>query len=122
MTNPQSLSDRVEAATGPDRELDALIWLAVTPGATRNELRYTHKATGKDCVIDETRDASCRLIIVPAYTASMDAVRTLIPPGSHWRVENHPEYGISAIVDDIQGFVECPIRALLSASLRARGL
>ena len=73
------LAERVEQLSGPDREVDALIWLEVTPGATRKETRFIHKASGKEQIIDETRDASRRLIIVPHYTASLDAAMTLVP-------------------------------------------
>lgn len=69
--------ERLEKASGPDRELDAEIWLATTPGATRRKRTYTHQATGTPCEIDETRDASHRLIIVPPYTSSIDAALTL---------------------------------------------
>lgn len=72
-----SLAERIEAASGPDRELDAAIWLAVTPGATRRKTKYLHEASGQECEIDETRDASHRLIIVPSYCASLDAAMSL---------------------------------------------
>ena len=73
-----ALASRVEAATGADRELDAQVWLACVPGTTRNELCYIHKASSRECVIDETRDANRRLIIVPYYTASLDAAMSLV--------------------------------------------
>ncbi len=73
-----ALAARCEAATGPDRELDAAIWLASVIGATREQWDYTHEASGRLCHMDETRDASRRLIIVPAYTASLDAAMTLV--------------------------------------------
>jgi hypothetical protein len=75
------LAARCEAAEGPDRELDASIWLATTEGATRERWDYTHKATGKLCHMDETRDASRHLITVPYYTASIDAAMTLAVKG-----------------------------------------
>jgi hypothetical protein len=78
------LAARCEAAEGPDRELDASIWLATTEGATRERWDYTHKATGKLCHMDETRDASRHLITVPAYTASLDAAMTLVPEHCCW--------------------------------------
>lgn len=79
MSDLSSLIERVEAATGGDRELDAGIWLACTPGATRDKWSYTHKATGRECTVDETRDATDRLIIVPSYTTSIDAARSIEP-------------------------------------------
>ncbi|MDB5620552.1 hypothetical protein [Tardiphaga sp.] len=76
-----------EAVSHGDRELDADIWLAVTPGATRNKTGYTHAASGKWCDIDETRDATGRLIVVPHYTSSLEAAATLIPDDFDWVLE-----------------------------------
>ena len=78
----KDLIERLEKATGPDRELDAAIWLATTPGATRRQWSYTHTATGMDCDVDETRDSAGALITVPEYTASLDAALTLMPRGA----------------------------------------
>lgn len=85
MPDLSDLISRVEKASGPDRDLEAEIWLACTPGATRNKWSYVHKATGRECTVDETRDATDRLIIVPSFTASLDAVLTLLPDGFWWR-------------------------------------
>ena len=73
----EALALRCEQATGPDRELDAAIWLLCVPGATRMQWSYVHIATERTCEIDETRDATGRLIIVPAYSASLDAARQI---------------------------------------------
>jgi hypothetical protein len=73
----EALAQRCEQATGPDRELDAAIWLLCVPGATRMQWSYVHIATERTCEIDETRDATGRLIIVPAYSASLDAARQI---------------------------------------------
>ncbi|MBN9028910.1 MAG: hypothetical protein BGO05_10150 [Rhizobiales bacterium 63-7] len=70
--------ERLEKAMGPDREVDAQIWLATTPGTTRNWLEV--KSTTNQWppyIIDETRDADGRLIIVPAVTTSVDAAIAL---------------------------------------------
>lgn len=70
--------ERLQNATGPDREIDAQIWLATTPGATRNSLEVkSSKNLWPPYTIDETRDAGGRLIIVPAVTASVDAAIAL---------------------------------------------
>ena len=77
-----ALAGRVERLTGPDREVDAEIWLAVTPGATRRKTSYVHAATQRTCELDETRvlqpDGRRELVIVPNYTASLDAALTLV--------------------------------------------
>lgn len=75
------LAERCERATGPDRELDALIWMEVTPSATRRETVVPPTSARKGWTIDETRDGSGRLIVVPAYSASLDAAMTLVPEG-----------------------------------------
>ena len=74
----QTLLERVKAAGGPDRELDAELWVALEPGATRKQWSYIHEASGRECHVDETRDATRRLIIVPSFTASIDAALALV--------------------------------------------
>jgi len=87
MTPPMSpeevaaLADRVEAAKGPDRELDSLIWLYVTPGATREAIVIPATENRRGWTIDETREASGRLIVVPRFTGSLDAAMALVPEG-----------------------------------------
>lgn len=67
-----------EAADGPESEIDTAIWLAFTPGSSRKQWSYVHNATGRECHVDETRDATGRLIIVPEFTASIDAALALV--------------------------------------------
>lgn len=87
MTAPSDLTAllaRVEAATGSDRELDADLWLQLTPGATREATPVNHPKGAY--VIDETRQNG-RLIIVHSFTASLDASLALVErvlPG--WKV------------------------------------
>lgn len=72
------LLERVEAASGPDRELDANLWQQFTPGATRRQSTVkSAKGLWADYTIDETREASGLLIVVPTYTASIDATSAL---------------------------------------------
>lgn len=129
MPDLSDLISRVEKASGPDRDLEAEIWLACTPGATRNKWSYVHKATGRECTVDETRDATDRLIIVPFYTSSLDAVLTLLPEGWWWsagvcRRENHASVGseIGTVEGELifETFGATAPLALLSAILRAR--
>lgn len=123
------LADRVEKLTGPDRDLEAEIWLACTPGATRDKWSYIHKATGRECTVDETRDATDRLIIVPSFTASIEAALTLLPEGWWWsavvcRRENHASVGseIGTVEGELifETFGATAPLALLAAILRAR--
>jgi len=126
MSDLSSLIERIEAATGGDRELDAEIWLTCTPGATRDKWSYVHKATGRECTVDETRDATDRLIIVPSYTTSIDAALTLLPEGLEFEFTNL--YGGAAVGMGLNTESPCYARredgsiplALLAAILRAR--
>jgi hypothetical protein len=82
MTN---LIERLEASEGADRELDKQIWQLLVPGVTRRTSHVAHHSKPYD--IDETRDASGRLIIVPSYTTSIDAALALVEavlPGYDW--------------------------------------
>ena len=129
MTDLLVLADRVEKLTGPDRDLEAEIWLACTPGATRNKWSYVHKATGRECTVDETRDATGRFITVPSFTASIEAALTLLPEGWWWsagvcRRENHASVGseIGTVEGELifETFGATAPLALLAAILRAR--
>ena len=126
MTSLTSLIERIEVATEGSRELDGDIWLACTPGATRDKWSYIHKATGRECTVDETRDATDRLIIVPSFTTSIDAVLTLLPKGMEFELTNL--YGVPAVGMGLNTGSPCYARredgnitlALLAAILRAR--
>ncbi len=72
-----NLLSRLQGLSAPDREVDALIWLQLTPGATRKQWSYIHTATQRECHVDETRNADGRLTIVPELTASLDAAVAL---------------------------------------------
>lgn len=70
---------RLEDATGPDRGLDAIIWLETTEGATRVKTPVKSSTDAwPPYVIDETRDPAGRLITVQTYTASIDAAIALV--------------------------------------------
>lgn len=120
---------RVEAATGPDRELDAALWLDFTPGATRRASTVkSSKGLWPDYTIDETREAGGALIVVPAYTASLDAALALVErvlPGWVWSVGNLASGGGQAYLMRAQsaaligGKASTPALALLAAMLKA---
>ena len=126
MPNP-TLLERVEAASGPDRELDAVLWLAFTPGATRRTLHVPHWQRPYD--IDETRDEKGRLIIVPSYTSSLDAALALVErvlPGWLWMVASaDPPNRLPARVElwtgdeEVRASAATPALALLAALLKA---
>lgn len=74
------LADRCEREQ-PSRELDRAIWLAVVPGATHKTTHVPHPK-GAYTIEEERQDH--RLVIVPAYTTSLDAAVTLVPDGAEW--------------------------------------
>ena len=126
MSDLSSLIERIEAATEGSRELDKVIWLACTPGATRNKWSYVHKATGRECTVDETRDKFGHLVSVPRFMESIDATLTLIPEGMEFEFTNL--YGVAAVGMGLNTESPCYARredgnitlALLAAILRAR--
>lgn len=81
---------RLEAATGPDRDLDAEIWLRFELGATRKAtvIKPGPNVTWTAYTMDETRDGNGLLVTVPAFTDSMDAAIALLRkvlPNWFWR-------------------------------------
>ena len=122
MTSLTSLIERIEAATEGSRELDGDIWLASTPGATRDKWSYIHKATGRECTVDETRDETGRLIIVPEYSTSIDAALTLLPDNSIADVATTGVAWVDVTGDPCLHTANCATAplALLAAILRAR--
>jgi hypothetical protein len=95
----QELIARLEAATGPDRDLDVAIIDALFPGARKFPLEYT---------------------------ASIDAALTLVPEGWRWHLGNTLDGRGTAMIwlnpltgtDEI--FAAAPAIALCIAALRAR--
>ena len=133
MADLSQLIERVEAATGPDRRIDAAIWYAVIEKPLPGEKR--------------DRDVIGRW---PAYTASLDAAMTLVPEGARWTMRTrHPGdkhrnvnayfvhleshdfksvtwgKGENWITDrvngwDVSAWAATPALALVAASLKAR--
>ncbi|WP_283419199.1 hypothetical protein [Sphingopyxis sp. Geo48] len=130
-----SLIERIEAATGPDRELDRDIMLAAVP-CDRAPFRYwvpMNENTGHGAVdVDRVYYGPhcAQAVAVPPFTASLDAVRTLIDPADEWELSTiyniaRAQVGLNR---DHQGaWPGCgehkggdPVLALLSAALKAR--
>lgn len=136
----QELIARLEAATGPDQELDALIWCAVFAPADAYVARS--KFNGAWCIYQgtEMRDASMPRLWegrglnarVKPVTGSFDAARTLVPDGFYWLVSEgrtrateplggaqvfRPNYLVKPIAEAKH---ESVIIALCIAALKAR--
>lgn len=116
----RALIARVEAAEGADRELDAEIATATTPGMIRDFEYVGFTGVGD-------------MYPAPAYTASLDAAASLVPSGWHWNTgidwsnANPPTVMGSAIVEHAAGLrsslggeAATPALALTAAALRAR--
>jgi hypothetical protein len=114
------LAARVEAAEGPDRELDALIYRALAGFPTEHWFRY-----GETHLTDER---------VPFVTASLDAAMTLVPEGvgdgitAEWNVERWASNGVypehvratAWVCGARRAYAATPALALVAAALRAR--
>jgi hypothetical protein len=137
------LSDRVEALTGPDREVDAVCHLAIgytqklpePPARLPNAPRWHHPdGTATGWVVHPNADYP------PRYTASLDAAMMLIPDHiDEWEIlraqrdprfgqyqarlemlpakENGDEMGPQSTMNGAT-----PALALTAAALRSRGL
>ena len=134
------LSDQVEAATGADRELDALIYLALHLPDWRkgSPWKKTNGWFKPDCATDAMafffHDGMGSHKTAPAYTASIDAALMLVPEGWSWSLgeqrgvgkfrgwlndHNTPD-GLA--VRHVDADAATPALALCAAALRARGL
>lgn len=114
MTNLQELIERVERASGPDRELDGKIALSLgwTFEKMKGDARPYYRKPGVTRYYERSEP--------PAYTAALDAAMTLVPRylvneltlvgGSYWQ----------ATVGDEQADAATPALALCAASLKAR--
>lgn len=86
------LAERCEKASGPDRDIDALIWSRVHPDGIAGVEKHgsAEKAVGIKYGCSGFNDPgrepiwSLRTYRGPAYTASLDAGMTLVP--EEWRL------------------------------------
>lgn len=98
-----ALVQRLEAATGPDRELDLAIELGRRPDGEIAKLMQFRRGFDHQpgmawdihgqsvCFEKFTADGRCTYnggIPLPRYTASLDAALTLVPDGWEWKVSN----------------------------------
>jgi hypothetical protein len=128
------LADRCENATGPDRELDAIICAALD-GYTGVEERsgwivavgkpFTERSLGRIDPGEHSRNFTPQHHDTPTFTASLDAAITLVPEG--WVECYLRRFDDTALADCYQsgggkttGEAATPPLALCAASLRAR--
>jgi hypothetical protein len=126
------LAELCEAASGPDRELDALIDAAtakgrwaphceVAPSPTKGRVQY--RTRGDSLALWHEQDAR-------SFTASLDAAMTLVPDGWDWSVgtcgNGRGGHAFMRRPDgmgldhEIENDAATPALALAAAALRAR--
>ena len=122
------LSERVDAATGPDRELDRDILIAMHPGS---------RAKGRDeaFIPEPSWEPGSYSRCAPVYTTSLDAALMLVPSEAFWRLGHDgdgadpSEFRAQVIVPALGGIdahgiaiAATPALALCAAALKARSL
>ena len=113
MTSLTSLIERIEAATGPDQELDRLVHYHL---AVVKSDRFTEQSW-----IDLAKKQNWN---APHYSTSIDAALTLLPDGYDWIIGNvNGHYGgtpYACVGSTEQHYAATPALALVAAILRAR--
>jgi len=119
MTDLTELAKRVEAATGPDRELAIKVWLAlVADDASRKAY-----AEGLEISQEEANWRADYMMGGFDPLSSLDAAMTLVPEGSAVEIAAPPTASCHAAVFTGEawhkGFAATPALALAAAALRA---
>jgi hypothetical protein len=128
-----TLADRVEKLAGPDREVDAMIAVALDlegEGMNPRRFRLLHTDYGGNNSYAAIGKHHPRL---PAYTASLDAAMTLVPVGwtyinleicARGTDEQHCRCSVEREAGDdeerVHAYAATPALALVAAALRAR--
>lgn len=90
-TDLKALQERVEAASGPDRELDALLWNFVDTRPLESD------GTDTPAIYKRCPDDPIAFDVPPIYTASLDAalalVEELLPDWQMEQISWAPEKG-----------------------------
>ena len=129
----EGLVERVEAARGPDRELDALIFLALDMPLPREFINQAIALTydeAEACFTMPIGDMRVRYE-PPAFTASIDAAMSLAPNEFNrppaFTVQRTSNFGCNATVwvnsefnRYVSGKGKTPALALVAAALRAK--
>lgn len=84
----KALVERVEAATGPDRELDAQLW------CLGEGVKFSHLSSQSEAIIFFRlgKNGTCREDGWPRYTASLDSSLALcerVLPGWKWSIQHN---------------------------------
>lgn len=128
--NLVGLAERVEALDGPSREVDAEIFRAIgapVPFQFANKLVVLTFDEAEQCYFAPIGDMRVRYE-PPAYTASLDAVMTLVPEGWGWLVSQPTEKAIASgllkqrtpVLSEVQ--YGCDLRFAVAAATPALAL
>jgi len=119
------LADRVESLTGPDREVDCLIWATVIHGGyewTESNILRVPSCGLRIGSIDpgeRQRNFTCWHDPVPMYTNSIDDASTLAPEG-WFKLERQKDDWMALGLTGRWSRAATPALALCSAALRSR--
>lgn len=113
------LADRVEALSGPCRETDAAIVMALYPEAQIGEY------CGYEDIVFHARPLVADKEILPFFTGSLDAAMMLVPECHFWHVGSGddlgPPWAWVGTDHNVRGLpAATPALALVVAALRAR--
>lgn len=122
------LAERCEAATGPDRELDAMIavatdWRWDDWEEGESTARGQAEKHGLDWLVGRAKDGMASMWRhMPRYTASLDAAVTLVPDGWEYTAKQEGPRHIWAMHKRRVEVANAatPALALCGAALRAR--
>jgi hypothetical protein len=146
MSDLLKLAERCETATGPDRELDALIWCALNGKKYigHHQAYAAYRSHSPETQVEFTEPPKRERLVstgkalphAQPVTASLDAAMTLVPEGahgSHWGINSSDRRNGTAIAyvtlydlpsGDEQSPATCeaatPALALCAAALKAR--
>lgn len=131
------LAERVEKASGPDRELDGWIWahlkagepyiIGNEPGRFPRQPIYGERA---DVMRNVGGMDGADYIGAPKFTASLDAAMMLVPEGASWQLGDGFSFAWAIVTlpnenpiiepGEMTAKAATPALALVAAALRAR--
>lgn len=119
MSDLMELAAKIEAAAGPDRELDKAIALALFDREEADVPGFIH-AGAREAYVDLLE----RTVTGARFTASLDAAMTLVPEAAGFSVQ-HMGHPCLAFVQmpghaEVSSDAATPALALCAAALRAR--
>lgn len=121
----KDLIERLEKATGPDRELDLAIHIVDSQCDPTSTYNKEHDCLEWFEYHPEVPGGASELLAdpLPLYTGSLDAALTLVPAGVSWQVTNGNDGAFYSFVDKTEYQKgTTPAIALCIAALKAQGV